>query len=906
MKKAIALLLAACLTLGTSGMVFAEENDPVTQPETIADVIDSGNPEFQSPEVSDEAILYTVESYALPEDFRAPRTATGNWFRNQLETELQKTIYDKMLTYFQDIHTSESGISKLEIASDIDGAKGNDGEKALNAVFKDHTELLYWVAKGKGNPYSIAAGSTQSGKTKMFLFLSVVTKYKGDKAGTDDFPVVGGGTESRDYYNILSNKDGDTVTAFAKAKEIVDAATGTDYEKVKFFNQKICDLTSYDDEAAKPDAAYGDTSQMINVFLGKPVVCEGYAKAFKYLCDQTGIGCFIIEGTLTSGNGSKGNHMWNYVELDGKWYLVDVTNNDDPHAREGRLAIGSSNTKFNDYSLTFIDGTGTTPLNPSVTLSVEDYKPGQTPVEPEKIKLTVTLASAEQLYISIYKADITAAQNYEGNYRLNKADIILTNKTGKTYSPTSEAENNNQNGNCYFFFDPRLPAGDYTITVKPKDGFTVTEIENDTFNVKAQLPAPSIAFSAPDTDGNVTVTISMPEGYGNATVSYSINGSNYMNDVPTPAEFTISATNPDAYPTKIVEASAYHTDFDSSESVKKSYTFTPAADAFQVIVTPVTGLSGTIKYGQKVLMATLSTKNAKGTVTYEIDTTKCGGFIIEGDKVYSDHQFDPTDYTLYVKATDNGLDSGNPLVAYGSAVIHIAPAGSGGGSIGGGSGGGGGGGGSSKAVSNGLSNGSTATVSTATAKKETEKSVKAAIAAALKSNQKAATATITVKNTKAVSAATLKAIVESAQNAAKGKGVAITTILQSDVVKNGKVESRLSIDPAKATLTTDLKLGVKLENKAVSSMFSKYFTNKTAIVAFEQSGTFGMPIEVAAKLDLSKLDTKTLKFYTYDAKTNVYAEMTAPAYWIDSAGYLHFTTTIGNNVVITDKPLTRK
>lgn len=54
-------------------------------------------------------------------------------------------------------------------------------------------------------------------------------------------------------------------------------------------------------------------------------VCEGYAGAFKVLCDELGVTCICVNGSMTSVS----LHMWNYVQLeDGQWYLVDVTNGD--------------------------------------------------------------------------------------------------------------------------------------------------------------------------------------------------------------------------------------------------------------------------------------------------------------------------------------------------------------------------------------------------------------------------------------------------------------------------------------------------------------------------------------------------------------------------------------------------
>ena len=51
-------------------------------------------------------------------------------------------------------------------------------------------------------------------------------------------------------------------------------------------------------------------------------VCEAYARAYSYLCRLYNIEIIVVSGI------SKGPHAWNYVKLDGEWYLIDVTWND--------------------------------------------------------------------------------------------------------------------------------------------------------------------------------------------------------------------------------------------------------------------------------------------------------------------------------------------------------------------------------------------------------------------------------------------------------------------------------------------------------------------------------------------------------------------------------------------------
>ena len=49
----------------------------------------------------------------------------------------------------------------------------------------------------------------------------------------------------------------------------------------------------------------------------------------KVLCDKAEIPCVLVSGMAKNSlDGTGEAHMWNYVQLDGKWYGVDVTWND--------------------------------------------------------------------------------------------------------------------------------------------------------------------------------------------------------------------------------------------------------------------------------------------------------------------------------------------------------------------------------------------------------------------------------------------------------------------------------------------------------------------------------------------------------------------------------------------------
>ena len=94
-------------------------------------------------------------------------------------------------------------------------------------------------------------------------------------------------------------------------------ATGSDYEKVKTIHEYLCNNIEY---------TYGDNAHtVVGALLEGKSVCEGYAESFKLACDYYGIECVCVEGLAYTNTGDTEPHMWNYVKIDGAWYALDAT-----------------------------------------------------------------------------------------------------------------------------------------------------------------------------------------------------------------------------------------------------------------------------------------------------------------------------------------------------------------------------------------------------------------------------------------------------------------------------------------------------------------------------------------------------------------------------------------------------
>ena len=134
-----------------------------------------------------------------------------------------------------------------------------------------------------------------------------------------------------DEYVVDSNKIGRVNKAVQNAGMVISQAKSmSDYRKLVYYREYIKSAVVYDFGSLGGAVPYGDPWQLVSVFDGDSstnVVCEGYSKAFKYLCDLTtfdkDISCIIATGDAGGG------HMWNIVNMeDGKNYMVDVTNCD--------------------------------------------------------------------------------------------------------------------------------------------------------------------------------------------------------------------------------------------------------------------------------------------------------------------------------------------------------------------------------------------------------------------------------------------------------------------------------------------------------------------------------------------------------------------------------------------------
>lgn len=255
-------------------------------------------------------------------------------------TERQKDVYNTLLNAGLDSADRENGVAITfttpitcqNTSASLTTEAQNELVLALQggvaALMDDHPELFWLGAYSWSYSYSdrVSNGIHTLTVTKATCKMAYDTAVYADKASVTDY-----------YTRMMAAFDAFEVKGYTR------------YEKVKSIHDTIAKQVSYDSTFTN-----GTAHQPTSVFLEpyKPV-CEGYAEAFKMLCDREGIPCVIVVGEA----GGVG-HAWNYVKMeDNKWYAVDLTWDDQSSIFYDFFLVGANSTNryFDNDSTTFAD-----------------------------------------------------------------------------------------------------------------------------------------------------------------------------------------------------------------------------------------------------------------------------------------------------------------------------------------------------------------------------------------------------------------------------------------------------------------------------------------------------------------------------------------------------------------------
>ena len=243
-------------------------------------------------------------------------------FSSQL-TELSRQIYEGLTTpeAMQAYRTGDSIKFSFEGPFDDFYTIVEASQLAFAAVMMEHTEI-FWVSS-----YTVYDRGGDAGR------LSVTPDiYETWKAGGRSIA-----------------EDEAALHAAVEKLAAEAAAQGGVYEQLLYVHDWLTTRNIYN----FPAADFDDDEMEANYLPWTPLsaltdldmpVCEGYASAFKLVCDELDIPCIKVDGFAWGIP-----HAWNQVQLNGKWYAVDVTF-DDP-GEEGTTTNVVSGSETHDYFL---------------------------------------------------------------------------------------------------------------------------------------------------------------------------------------------------------------------------------------------------------------------------------------------------------------------------------------------------------------------------------------------------------------------------------------------------------------------------------------------------------------------------------------------------------------------------
>ena len=115
----------------------------------------------------------------------------------------------------------------------------------------------------------------------------------------------------------------------------------TDLEKLLVIHDKMVAECDYDVnilDGATESLAERSVYHAFGALCKKKAVCQGYSQALYMIANEIGI-------EIDFCRSAERKHMWNYVKLDGKWYHMDMTNDDPLTKDENGNTIARTDTR---------------------------------------------------------------------------------------------------------------------------------------------------------------------------------------------------------------------------------------------------------------------------------------------------------------------------------------------------------------------------------------------------------------------------------------------------------------------------------------------------------------------------------------------------------------------------------
>lgn len=277
-------------------------------------------------------------------------------------------------------------------------------------------------------------------------------------------------------------------------KAIQDSVSdSTDVGKIKGYNEWLTKNNEYNTivSGSAGGTAWKMAWECTSALEGnegvKGPVCEGYARAFKVLCDRANIPCVLVDGQAGE------SHMWNNVKVGDAWYAVDVTWDDPTGGQAGKVSghenenwllvgsetqIGTRGTFAGTHNVENLASVGGVNFTNGPVLSPERY------VAKPNIKVSFAQSSESVVY-SGSQAAVTAPT-------VEKEDGTAIGSPTITYSYR-------RNGDANFTDGRPVDVGTYEVKAKVAEGTDYAAGESSNTLTLTITQAPLTITAAPQT-----------------------------------------------------------------------------------------------------------------------------------------------------------------------------------------------------------------------------------------------------------------------------------------------------------------------------------------------------------------------------------------------------------------------
>ena len=220
----------------------------------------------------------------------------NRFFYAQLDSKA-KVIYNQIYSNMDKFKTGSEKI-EFEYSEDI----SNYFQSAWDAFLMDNPECFYIDTQKIS--FITKTSKRLLGKKR---YIYTIEPQEGKTYFIDSFQSQENVKDAINAINIL-------------ASQLVNNATGTRQNKIKYIHDYIIANTDYDQTNSTND------SNIYGTLIEKKAVCEGYAKTFQFLMNELNIPCILVYGIAQTDEEKSEFHAWNYVMLDNqKWYAIDTT-----------------------------------------------------------------------------------------------------------------------------------------------------------------------------------------------------------------------------------------------------------------------------------------------------------------------------------------------------------------------------------------------------------------------------------------------------------------------------------------------------------------------------------------------------------------------------------------------------